>query len=70
MAIAVTGSFASYSRKEVEKIITSNGGKVSSSVSKKTSMLVAGSEAGSKLEDAKEKGVPVITVTELVELVS
>jgi DNA ligase (NAD+) len=57
----VTGTLARYSREEVEEIIKNLGGKAAGSVSKKTSYLVAGEKAGSKLDKAKELGVPVLT---------
>lgn len=56
-------------RKEAEALIAACGGKVSSSVSKKTSYVVAGTEAGSKLDKANELGVPVLTEEEFRMLV-
>lgn len=52
----VTGSLENYSRDEIEELIENLGGKTSSAVSKKTSVVIAGKEAGSKLEKAKELG--------------
>ena len=57
----LTGSLEKYTRDEASKIIESFGGKTSSSVSKKTSYVLAGEEAGSKLLKAQELGVEVIT---------
>jgi DNA ligase (NAD+) len=57
----VTGTLSKYSRNEVEELIEKNGGKTSSSVSKKTSFVLAGEEAGSKLKKAQELGIKVIT---------
>lgn len=57
----VTGSLQGYSRDEIHSLIKQNGGKVSGSVSKKTDFLVAGEEAGSKLEKAQSLGVAVLT---------
>jgi len=57
----VTGTLAKYKRDEIENLITTHGGKASSSVSKKTDYLVAGTDAGSKLEKAEKLGVKVIT---------
>lgn len=64
----LTGTL-SMPRKEAENLITACGGKVSSSVSKKTSFVVAGEEAGSKLDKANELGVPVLTEAEFLTLV-
>ena len=64
MTIAITGSFDEISRNDLAKIIELNGGKTSSSVSKKTTFIIAGENAGSKLEKAKELGIPVITYNE------
>jgi DNA ligase (NAD+) len=56
----ITGTLASMSREQAAARITALGGKVSGSVSKKTSYLVAGTEAGSKLAKAQELNVPVL----------
>src|SRR5246127_5005836 len=65
----LTGTLAKYSRDEAKRLIEDAGGKVSGSVSKKTNYVVAGSDAGSKLDKAKELGVPVIEEDEMVRLV-
>jgi DNA ligase (NAD+) len=65
----LTGTLANYTREEAKKRIEDAGGKVSGSVSKKTDYVVAGSDAGSKLEKAREFGVRVIDERELDELV-
>jgi len=57
----LTGTLAGMTRDEAASIIISNGGKVTSSVSKNTSFLLAGEEAGSKLEKAQSLGVRVIS---------
>jgi DNA ligase (NAD+) len=57
--IVVTGTLQKFGRTEIEELITKLGGKASGSVSKKTSFVVAGENAGSKLEKAKELGVEV-----------
>ncbi|MPM56891.1 DNA ligase [bioreactor metagenome] len=56
----LTGTLPTLTRDEAGAMITENGGKVSSSVSKKTSYVVAGVDAGSKLSKARELGVKVI----------
>jgi DNA ligase (NAD+) len=56
----LTGTLARYTRDEAKKLIEDAGGKVTGSVSKKTDYVVAGADAGSKLDKARELGVPVI----------
>src|SRR5438477_854613 len=65
----LTGTLANYSRDEAKKMIEDAGGKVAGSVSKKTDYVVAGSDAGSKLDKAKELGVAVIDEQEMEKLV-
>ena len=60
LTIVVTGTLPSLSRQQAESLIKQNGGKASGSVSKKTSYLLAGEAAGSKLVKAQALGVPVI----------
>ena len=69
MTIVVTGTLPNYSREEIQDLIEKNGGKASGSVSKKTSYVVAGEAAGSKLTKAQSLGVPVLTEQELLELI-
>ena len=64
----LTGTLAKYTRDEAKKMIEDAGGKVSGSVSKKTDYVVAGSDAGSKLDKAKELGVAVINEKEMETL--
>ena len=64
----LTGTLPNLSRDAARALIEGAGGKVSGSVSKKTHFLVAGYDAGNKLEKAQELGVPVINETELLAL--
>ena len=65
----VTGTLSRYGRKEMEELIVSHGGKASSSVSKRTSFVIAGENAGSKLEKARSLGIPVLTEEEFEEMI-
>lgn len=67
--LVVTGTLSRYGRKDIEDLIKQLGGKATGSVSKNTSYLVAGEEAGSKLAKAKELGVPVLTEDEFDKLI-
>ena len=69
LTFVLTGTLPTMSRDEAGALIKKNGGKVSSSVSKKTSYVVAGEEAGSKLTKAKELGVPVIDEEGLLKMI-
>lgn len=60
LTFVITGTLPTMSRNEAKALIEGNGGKCSGSVSKKTSYLLAGEEAGSKLDKANDLGVPVI----------
>ncbi|HEY8474388.1 MAG TPA: NAD-dependent DNA ligase LigA [Natronosporangium sp.] len=60
VTVVVTGTLANYSRDQATAEITSRGGKVTSSVSKKTSFVVAGANPGSKYDKAQSLGVPVL----------
>jgi DNA ligase (NAD+) len=67
--LVVTGTLKNYGRKDIEDLIKSLGGKTAGSVSKKTDFVVAGEEAGSKLEKAKELGVKVLDEDEFQKLI-
>ena len=64
----LTGTLAHFTRDEAKKMIEDAGGKVAGSVSKKTDYVVAGADAGSKLDKAKELGVAVIDEKEMEKL--
>ena len=66
----LTGTLPTLSRNEASKIITDNGGKVSSSVSKKTDYVLAGEEAGGKLDKANALGITVISEADLFNLIN
>ena len=65
----LTGSLSNYTRDEASKIIEDFGGKTSSSVSKKTTYLLAGEDAGSKLTKAEQLGVTIITEREFEDMI-
>ncbi len=69
MTIVVTGTLPTLGRKEIEALIVKNGGKATGSVSKKTSLLVAGEAAGSKLTKAMDLGIKVISEAEFLEMI-
>ncbi len=68
MTIVVTGTLPTLGRKEAEELITKNGGKAAGSVSKKTTMVLAGEAAGSKLTKAQELGIRIINESEFLEM--
>jgi DNA ligase (NAD+) len=68
MTFVLTGTLSAFTRDEASAIIESYGGKTSSSVSKKTSYVLAGEAAGSKLTKAQQLGIPVISEQRFLEL--
>ena len=70
MTLVVTGTLPTLSRQEAEALITQNGGKAAGSVSKKTSYVVAGEAAGSKLTKAQTLGIPVLDEAGLYKLIA
>lgn len=66
----LTGTLPTYKRSEAQEIIEALGGKTSSSVSKKTSYVLAGEEAGSKLEKAESLGITIISEEEFKKMVN
>jgi DNA ligase (NAD+) len=69
LTFVLTGSLPNLSRDEAKRLIEAAGGKVSGSVSKKTNYVVAGEEAGSKLDKAQELGVPIVSEDGLLDLI-
>jgi len=69
LTIVATGTLPTLGRKEIQELIEKNGGKASGSVSKKTSFVVAGEGAGSKLAKAQELGIKVIDEEEFLKMI-
>ena len=69
MTFVLTGTLEQYTRDEASSIIEKFGGKTSSSVSKKTTYVLAGEEAGSKLDKAQKLGVEIITEEQFKEMI-
>ena len=68
MTFVLTGTLPTFSRADASALIESYGGKVSGSVSKKTTFVLAGEDAGSKLTKAQALGVPVIDEAEFLKM--
>ena len=69
MTFVLTGTLEKYTRDEASEVIENFGGKTSGSVSKKTTYVLAGEEAGSKLTKAQELGVAIISESEFEEMI-
>jgi DNA ligase (NAD+) len=65
----ITGKLPGMGRSEVQALIESNGGNVSGSVSKKTSFVLVGEDAGSKLKKAEELGIEIIDLEQLIKMI-
>ncbi len=70
MTFVLTGALDSLSRKEAEELIEKHGGKTSSSVSKKTTYVIAGEASGSKLDKAQKLGITILSEQEFLDLVN
>ncbi len=68
MSFVLTGTLPTMTRDEAKKLIEQNGGKASGSVSKKTSFVLAGEEAGSKLTKAQQLGIRIISEQDLLDM--
>ena len=68
--IVLTGTLAEFTRSQASKIIEDNGGEVLSSVSKATTIVLAGESAGSKLDKAKKLGIKIINEDEFKRLIN
>ena len=69
MSFVVTGTLRHFGRREITALIEQHGGRVTSSVSKKTDCLVAGENAGSKLQKAEQLGIRILTEEEFLQLI-
>jgi DNA ligase (NAD+) len=67
--LVITGTLSRFTREEITEMIQQHGGKVAGSVSKKTDYLIAGEDAGSKLEKARKLNVPVLSEEEFLKLI-
>ena len=67
MTVVITGTLSTLSRRDAEAIVEENGGKAAGSVSKRTSFVVVGENAGSKADKAQELGIPTLTETQFLE---
>jgi DNA ligase (NAD+) len=68
LTFVITGTLPGLTREEAKALIESHGGKVTDSVSKKTSYLLLGSEPGSKYEKARTLGIPIVDESELLRM--
>ena len=68
LRFVVTGSFDKYSRDEIEALVKNNGGAVQSAVNAKTSYLIVGVDAGSKLEKANKLGIKTISLADFEKM--
>ena len=69
LTFVLTGTLPNLSREDAARLIETAGGKVGSAVSRKTSYVVAGKDAGSKLGKARELGIPIVSEEQFLELI-
>ena len=69
MTFVLTGTLPTLSRAQAQEMIRKNGGKATGSVSKKTSIVLAGESAGSKLDKARELGVRIIDEAQFLQMI-
>ena len=69
-SFVVTGSFADYSRNDIHRIISENGGIVKNSISNKVDYVIAGENAGSKLEKANKQGIKIIDLDDFLNMIA
>ncbi len=69
LTFVLTGTLENYSRDDMTKLIEENGGKTASSVSKKTNFVLAGTNAGSKLDKAKALGIEIISEKDVLNMI-
>ncbi len=67
--VVVTGTLARFGRDDIKELIHQHGGKAAGSVSKKTDFVVAGEKAGSKLDKARELGIPILSEDEFLAMI-
>ncbi len=68
--VVLTGALSKYKRSEAQKIIESLGGEVMSGVSSKTTLVIAGEEAGSKLDKARALGIKIIDESQFIDIIN
>ena len=68
MTFVLTGTLDKYGRKEAQELIEKHGGKTSTSVSKKTTYVLAGEDAGSKLTKAQQLGITILNEEEFEKM--